>query len=256
MHQSLVMFVLAMSASFAVAEVLELRAASRDSEPIFILRGGQVSGVCPEIYAALERVDKDLKIRGVERRVSLPLAERGLANGSLDIDCSLGKSVRRDGYLRYLEEMVRTSMVVAVRADDPIADVKDIQELVELSKQGNSIIVRRGTVFAERLERLGAVIDDQSTDNKVNITKLINNRGRFYYNIDYLMEAQSKEEPARGKIRILPTAYESHATYIVVSQKLDPRVDRRIHAAMTELRKTGELQRIFKKYGVGTADTN
>jgi glutamate/aspartate transport system substrate-binding protein len=218
---------------------------------MFTVRGGKASGVCPDLYAALERVDKDLKIRGAERLLSLPLAERGLADGSLDINCSFGKSPQRETYLRYVDELVSTSMVIAVRADDPIVDIKNMQELVELSRQGNPIIVRRGTAFVERLQKLGAVIDHQSTDNKVNITKLINHRGRFYCNIDYLMAAQSKEAPAIGKIRILPTAFEPQVTYIVVSKKLPDSVDRRIHAAMAELRRTGELGQILGRYGLG-----
>lgn len=256
MRQWLVMLWLALHAPWAAAQPLELRTASRDSEPMYIVRDGGVSGVCPEIYAALERIDKDLKIRGVERLLSLPLAERGLADGSLDINCSFGRSPQRDTYMRFLEEMARTSMVIAVRVDDPIVNIKDLQELVKLSKQGNPIIVRRGTAFVERLEKLGAVVDHQSTDNKVNMTKLLNHRGRFYYNIDYLMAAQAREPAAIGKIRILPTAFEPQVTYIAVSKKLDPSADKRIRAAMAELRKSGELQRILQKYGVESAEAH
>lgn len=250
MRQSLVVLSLTLIAHGAAAQSLELRTAGRDSEPMHSVRDGKASGVCPDIYAALERTDKDLKIRGAERLLSLPLAERGLADGSLDINCSFGKSPQRDTYLRYLDEVTRTSMVVAVRFDDPIVDLKDIQELVRYSKQGHPIIVRRGTAFVERLEKQGALIDSQSTDNKTNLTKLINQRGRFYYNIDYLMAAQAKEEPALGKIRILPSTFEPQVTYIVVSKKLPPSVDLRIRAGIAELRKTGELQQILTKYGL------
>lgn len=256
MRQSSMVIFLAWLAPLTGLQALELRAASRDSEPVFIVRNGQPSGVCPDIYAALERIDKDFKFRGLERRLSLPLVDRGLATGSLDVDCSLGKSPQRDTYLRYVDEVLNTSMVVAVRADDPLVEIKDMQELVKLSKQGNPVIVRRGSVFADRLEQLGAVIDNQSTDNKANISKLINSRGRFYYNIDYLMAAQAKEPPGLGNIRILPTKFEPQVTYMVVSKKLDPSVDKRIQAAMAELRKSGELQRILAKYGVAPADTN
>jgi polar amino acid transport system substrate-binding protein len=255
MRVSLVLILLCLLAPWAAAQPLELRTAGRDSEPMFSVRDGKASGVCPEIYAALERVDKDLKIRGVERLLSLPLAERGLADGTLDINCSFGKSPQRDTYLRFVDELVRTSMVVAVRADDPIVDIKDMQELVKLSKQGNPIIVRRGTAFVERLQKLGAVIDQQSTDNKVNITKLINQRGRFYYNIDYLMAVQVQEEPGLGKMRILPTALEPQVTYIAVSKKLPLSVDMRIQAAMAELRKSGELQQILTRYGLKAPET-
>ena len=255
MRPFLVMLLLVLFAPWAAAEPLELRTASRDSEPMFIVRDGKVSGVCPDIYAALGRIDRDLKIRGVDRLLSLPLAERGLADGSLDINCSFGKSPQRDTYMRYLEEVVRTSMVVAVRVDDPIVDVKDLQELVRLSKQGDTIIVRRGTAFVERLEKLGAVIDNQSTDNKVNLSKLINRRGRFYYNIDYLMAAQLREPSAAGKIRMLPTAFEPQVTYIAVSNKVPPSVDKRIQAAMAELRTTGELQQILTRYGLSPSES-
>ena len=254
MRQSIVVPLLTLFAPLVTAQPLELRTTSRDSEPIFVMRDGQASGVCPDIYAALERVDKDLKIRGVERQLSLPLAERGLANGSLDIDCSLGKSPTRDVFLRYLEEITRPKMVVAVRTDDPIVDIKDIQELVQLSKRGNPIIVRRGTVFAERLQQLGALIDNQSTDNKVNISKLINRRGRFYYNIDYFLAAQAKEEPGAGKIRILPTSFETQPTYIVVSKRVPLSVDKRIHTAIDELRRSGELRQVLTKYGLAPAE--
>ena len=127
--------------------------------------------------------------------------------------------------------------------------------MVQLSQRGDRIIVRRSSVFAERLEQLGAKIDNQSTDNRVKMTKLINRRGGFYYNIDYLLATQAKEESGLGKIRILPNSFETQSAYIVVSNNLPASVDKRIRAAMAELRQTGELRQILAKYGSAPANS-
>lgn len=140
-------------------------------------------------------------------------------------------------------------MVVAVRADDPIDNLRDLEHLKLLSKD-DPVIVRRGTVFADRLKQLGVVVDDSSGDNADNLRKLVFKRGRFYYNIDYLMATQLRDPMFDQKVRVLPRAFEPQPMYLAVSKRVDPAVDGRIVAAFKVLRTRGELAEIFKKYGM------
>jgi glutamate/aspartate transport system substrate-binding protein len=233
----------------SLAMATELPTSGRDSAPFFILEEGKASGVCPEIYAALERVDPDLQIRGAEKMLSLAINERSLETGTNVVNCGMGKSPRRNRFVRYIELVTTTSMVVAVKSDDSIQTIRDVDELVQLSRQ-DPVIVRRATVFADRLKERGVVVDDLSADNLANLRKLIAGRGRFYYNIDYLLMAQMRDPAIAGKIRILPTAFEQQALYLVVSAKAKPSLDSKISAAFMTLRKRGELDVIFKRYGL------
>ncbi|QDL52953.1 substrate-binding periplasmic protein [Rhodoferax aquaticus] len=231
------------------SQATELSTSARDSEPFFVVKDGVASGVCPDLYAALERVDPSLQIRGANKVLSLSLNEQALALGTDAINCGFGQSPHRDGIVRYAQKITTSHMVVAVRADDPIEQLRDLQQLKTLSLE-HPVIVRRGTVFADRLKQLGVVVDDSSTDNAANLRKLVFKRGRFYYNIDYLMAAQMRDPMVSEKLRVLPTSLEPQPLFIVVSKKLDPGVDARITAAFKVLKANGELSAIFKKYGI------
>ncbi|OYU44759.1 MAG: hypothetical protein CFE44_11160, partial [Burkholderiales bacterium PBB4] len=219
---SLWTFVLALLLAFP-AQAGELATSGRDSEPFFRVKGGVVSGICPDIYAALERVDPSIQIRGAGKVLSLSLNERALEIGSDAINCGFGQSPHRDAFVRYTQLVTTRQMVVAVRADDPLVAVHDLHQLKLLSK-GSPVIVRRGTVFADRLKQLGVVVDDSSADNEDNLRKLVFKRGRFYYNIDYLMTAQLKAPMFDQKVRVLPTSLEAQPMYLVTSRKVDPAV--------------------------------
>lgn len=249
MHLLAIVALFVATLSPSMVNAIELRSSGRDSSPFFILNGGTAAGICPDIYTALERIDPDLQIRGADRKLSLSLNEKSLETGSNDINCGMGKSSRRDAFLRYIELVATTSMVIAVRDDDPIKAINDLNELAKLSK-GSPVIVRRATVFADRLKEHGVSTDDSSSDSTDNLRKLIAGRGRFLYNIDYLLAEQVRDPQVAGKIRILPTKFESQEMYVVVSKKLDVTVDAKISAAYASLRKSGELEAIFKKYGL------
>lgn len=231
------------------ATAIELPTSGRDSAPFFSLKAGKASGVCPEIYDALERVNPEIRIRGAEKLLSLSINERALETGANAINCGMGKSPHRDPFVRYVELVTTTTMQVAVRRDDPIQTIRDLDELAQLS-QKDPVIVRRATVFADRLKARGVVTDDSSADNAANLNKLLAGRGRFYYNIDYLFAAQMREGAMAEKVRILPTAMEKQSVYLVVSSKVDPSVDAKISAAFATLRKRGEIDAIFKRYGL------
>lgn len=231
------------------AHAVELTTSGRDSDPFFRFKDGVVSGICPDIYAALERVDPSIQIRGANKLLSLSLNERALETGSDAINCGLGQSPHRDALVRYTQLITTRRMVIAVRADDPLGDVRDLQQLKLLSKE-SPVIVRRGTVFADRLKQLGVVVDDSNSDNEANLRKLVFKRARFYYNIDYLMTAQLRAPMFNQKVRVLPTSLEDQPMYLVVSRKVAPAVDAQLAAAFKVLRNSGELSAIVKRHGL------
>ena len=231
------------------AQASELLTSGRDSAPFFIVKNGVASGICPDIYAALERIDPSIQIRGAAKVLSLSLNERALETGAEAINCGFGQSPHRDTFVRYTQLIAISHMVVAVRTEDPIGNVRNLEQLKQLSKDG-PVIVRRGTVFAERLKKLGFIVDDSSADNAANLRKLVFQRGRFYYNVDYLMAEQVRDPMFTKKVRVLATAFEPQSMYLVVSRKINREVDAHIVAAFTELRTSGELATIFKNYGM------
>jgi len=57
--------------------------------PKWMLRDGRADGVCPDILAAIEKIEPRLRFRGQTELRSVPTIERALENGEIDCSCAL-----------------------------------------------------------------------------------------------------------------------------------------------------------------------
>jgi glutamate/aspartate transport system substrate-binding protein len=240
--RALLAFALGLAAS-AGAWGMEVRVAAQDAiAPKWIHLPGQVAGICPDLMAAIERVEPRLHFSGYRRSRSLPAIEAGLETGKLDAACALVASPRRQAIAVAAGKSVyMTRHLRAARAGDP-ATVRDPQDLVRL---GALVTSQRGSVFTDALKAAGVRVDDATDDNGLNLHKMLGGHGRFAYLNELTLRHFIDSEQLAGQVRVLPVVLGSEPAYFWVSRKADPALAPMLAAAVDRLKAEGELDRIF-----------
>ncbi|PHV13037.1 substrate-binding periplasmic protein [Chitinimonas sp. BJB300] len=232
------------------ASALEIRTAAQDSQPKFIKDGETITGLCVDVFKAIERVDPELKFSELRDFMPLPRIEAWLEEGKLDAFCGLAKTDKRKAKLDFIETPIyATQSVLAARIDDKV-DIKGFDDLAKLGDDGVVLVVN-GTVHVDILAAHPSIkFDAGAKDTSTNLNKLIAGRGRFVFQNDFALADEIKRDHFVGKIKILPTQFELEGTerYFVVSKKATPGINDKLRAAVEKLSKSGELARIFLAY--------
>jgi glutamate/aspartate transport system substrate-binding protein len=238
----LLAFALGLAAASA-ANGMDVRVAAQEAiSPKWVQLPDRVAGICPDIMAALERVEPRLHFTGYHRSRSLPGIEAGLETGSLDAACALVPSKRRHKIAVPVGKYVYiTRHMLAARAGDP-AVVRDMQDLVRLAPLVTS---QRGSVFTDELKAAGVRVDDASDDNSLNLHKMLGGHGRFAYLNELTLKHYLRSEKLATRVRVLPVVLGAKPSYFWVSRKADPALAGMLGAAIDKLRADGELDRIF-----------
>jgi polar amino acid transport system substrate-binding protein len=225
---------------------MEARVAAQEAiAPKWIQLPERVAGICPDIIAAIERVEPRLHFTGYGRSRSLPGIEAGLESGKLDVACALIGSPRRHAIAVPAGKSVYlTRHMLAARAGDTAA-VRDMQDLVRL---GALVTSQRGSVFSEALKAAGVRVDDATDDNGLNLHKMLGGHGRFAYLNELTLRHYIRSEHLDDKVRVLPVALGAEPSYFWVSRKADPALAPMLGAAIDRLKADGELDRIFAQW--------
>ena len=228
------------------APVLEVRVAGQEAlAPKWVQSGGGVAGICPDILAALERVQPRLHFTGIRQSRSLSAIEDGLAGGRLDAACALLDSPRRAALARRVGKPVYTVRhLLAARSDDAV-EIRGVADLVRLRALVTS---HRSSPFTEQLKAAGVRIDDATDDNGVNLRKMLAGHGRFAYMNELTLRHYIHAGHLEGRVRILPVALASEPSYFWVSRKADPALAALLGAALDRLKASGELDRIYARW--------
>jgi len=230
------------------AHALEVRTAAQDSQPKFIKSGNSVSGLCVDVFRAIERVDPDLKFSALTNFMPLPRIEASMVEGSLDAFCGLAKTQDRLGKFDFIEPPVySTHTVLAARTDEKA----DPQTFDELRNLGNDtiVLVAAQTVHEDVLKKQpGIKVDAGGKSTSINLQKLLQNRGRFVFHNDFALADDIKRDNLAGKVKILSAKFVSEGRYFAVSKAAPAELKAKLAAAMDKLSKTGELKKIFEAY--------
>jgi polar amino acid transport system substrate-binding protein len=237
--------VLALAFGLAVpagARDMDVRVAAQEAiAPKWIQLPERTAGICPDIMAAVERVEPRLHFKGYRSSRSLPGIEAGLESGSLDAACALVGSPRRQAIAVAAGKPVYvTRHLLAARAGDQ-AVVRDMQDLVRL---GALVTSQRGSVFTDALKAAGVRVDDATDDNGVNLHKMLAGHGRFAYLNELTLKHYLRSEDLGARVRVLPVVLGAQPSYFWVSRKADPSLAPMLGAALDRLRADGELDRI------------
>lgn len=222
---------------------MDVRVAAQEAiAPKWILLPGRTAGICPDIMAAVERVEPRLHFTGYRRSRSLPGIETGLETGSLDAACALIVSGRRHAIAMPVGKSVYvTRHMLAARAGDT-AVVRNMHDLVQM---GALVTSQRGSVFTDELKAAGVQVDDATDDNGVNLHKMLGGHGRFAYVNELTLQHYLRTEKLDRRVRVLPVVLGAEPSYFWVSRKADPKLGTMLGAALDRLKADGELDRIY-----------
>jgi glutamate/aspartate transport system substrate-binding protein len=239
---ALLAFAFGLAAS-AGARGMEVRVAAQDAiAPKWIQLPERAAGICPDIMAAVERVEPRLHFSGYRRSRSLPGIEAGLESGSLDVACALIASERRHAIAVPAGKSVyMTRHLLAARAGDQ-AVVRDVRDLVRM---GALVTSQRGSAFTDALKAAGVRVDDATDDNGLNLHKMLGGHGRFAYLNELTLRRYLRNERLNARVRVLTVALGAEPAYFWVSRKADPALAPMLGAAIDKLKANGELERIF-----------
>jgi glutamate/aspartate transport system substrate-binding protein len=231
----------------AHAAALEVRVASQEAlEPKWLHDGERIVGICPDIMAAVERIEPRLRFVGYQRSSrSLSGIETGLDTGTLDAACGLVSSPHRLAIGQPVGKPIFfVRHYLAVRKDDPVT----ITSTADLARLGDLVTTQRASVFTEQLRKAGVRVDDATDDNRVNLRKILAGHGRFAYVNDLTLHYLIREENLEDRVRILPVILGDEPMYFWVGHKADPMLAPLLGAAIDKLKASGEIERIYARW--------
>jgi len=239
----------ACACAWALADTaaLDVRVASQAVlEPKWLHDGERIVGICPDIMAAIERIEPRLHFVGYQRNSrSLSGIETGLDMGSLDAACGLVSSPRRLAIGQPVgKPLFFVRHYLAVRKDDPVT----ITSTADLARLGDLVTTQRASVFTQRLREAGVRVDDATDDNRVNLRKILAGHGRFAYVNDLTLRYLIREENLEDRVRVLPVILGDEPMYFWIGHKADPALAPLLGAALDRLKASGELDRIYARW--------
>lgn len=213
--------------------------------PKWINRNGKVEGLCPDILAAIEKVEPQLRFAVQSEFRSVPQIEQGLESGNVACACALLDTERRRQLATIAGKplyMVRHRLAAA--ADDPVT----IGSFSELARLKPLITTSRGAGYSDQLRAMGLKVDDSTGDNLVNLKKIVAGHGRFFYMNELSMMWIVRESGLADKLRIVPGVLKEEPIYFWISKKTPAEPARLIDQALLKLRANGELARIYARW--------
>lgn len=237
---------LLLMAGGASGNTMKVRVLAQESiPPKWIVDGDGARGLCPDLFAAIERVDPRIHFTGYDRGRSLLVIEDALGSGRVDAACGLLDSpARRSVAIRSSVPVYEVRLRLAAVAGDTQV-VNNLDDLVRLHPLINTA---RGSAFIEQLKARGIQVDDSTGDNIVNLRKILHGHGRYTYMNELSLVYLIRTEHLENKVRILPAVFTADPLYFWVSRKANPALAPAIDQALARMKASGELARIYDRW--------
>lgn len=230
----------------AQAQQTVLRVMAQESiAPKWIMKGRHAEGLCPDILAALEKTEPRLRFTGTSEARSVPLIEKELEAGNLDVACALLDTAHRQEIAQIVGKPLYSVRHRIAAAIGDTAVVNGYDDLVKLNPLINT---SRGAGYTDQLRALGLQVDDSTGDNALNLRKILAGHGRFMYMNQLTLNWFIKSGHLQDKIRILPVVFKEEPVYFWVSRKAPPATVRLVDDALGRLSASGELARIYERW--------
>ncbi len=231
------------------AHAVSIKTMSQDNSAIkFNPSNAEKPGICTEVVNYLTKKYSELQITGLDIHAPLARIEQGLESGQIDAFFCLLKSPERAAKFNFNETPIyKVNHIIITKADDKV-EIKDMAALKSLSEQ-SPVMVAQGSALAKFLESQGVKVESSTKDEVANLNKLLLGRGRFYYAQDLSALASIHEGKLDlAKFRILPNSFKEEAQYVAFSKQATAATIQKISAAIDDMKKSGELDKIVSKY--------
>jgi ABC-type amino acid transport substrate-binding protein len=239
-----------LAAAAPTEQAILLRTAAQEgTEPKFIADGeDRIVGLCIDIMRAVEQIDPGLRFVGDQRWKPLIRAYSELASGQEDVQCAVQRSPDRERKFHFLGPPLYTIEYHFLARINDRVEIHSWDDVRKLAPNG-VVLINRGFAAGDILAALGGIdIDASSTNPQLNLNKLIAGRGRLYFHRGPGLQKLLERSGTADKVRILPQVMYSAKLYFATSKQLDSRVSARLASALFQLEKSGELERMMRKW--------
>jgi polar amino acid transport system substrate-binding protein len=233
-------------AANAAAAPLSLRMMAQESiPPKWIGHQGKLSGLCPDIIAAMVAAEPGLRFHPHIASRSVPVIEHSLEAGLIDVACALLDTTRRQQIARIAGPPVYTVRHKVAGASGDAAVITSMDDLVKLKALVNT---SRGSGYVDQLLAAGLQVDGTSGDNAVNLRKVLAGHGRFMYMNELTLNWFIRQEKLQDKIKVWPATFKEEPIYFWVSKKAPPDAHELVSRTLDKLQQNGTLANIYQRW--------
>lgn len=233
-------------ASTAVgAQQAPLRAMAQEGSAPKFMDAAPTSGLCPDILAAIERTDKSLKFSIAPQAAPIRRMESELKAGRLDILCALLDTPWRNGIAYRISTPIYMvqERLVGRRDDDDV-----IRNLQDLAQSGATVVTQSGASYASELRNAGVQVVESPGGSAMALHQVQNNRARFYYTNALTGAYYIRTEGLGQKLHLMPGVLQSSPSYLWAGHHIDSATVQKLEKALLQLKRSGELDRIYQHY--------
>ncbi len=242
----LVLLLYATGQGLVNAQPAALRTAAQEgSAPKFMDASGPASGHCPDIFAAIERADKTLRFAIDAIPTPVKRLEMGLKDGQLDVVCALLDTPLRNEIAHRIATPLFTLQERLVGRRDDTDAIHSVQDLVQ---SGDLVVTQSGASYAADLRRHGVRVIETPGGSAVALRNVAGKRARFYYTNELTGAHYIKAEGLSDQLRLHPGVMQSSLSYLWAGRHVDAATVRRLEQAVAQLKRSGELDRIYQRY--------
>jgi len=245
MHRATLLPLLLASLPVLAADVTVHTMAQTSLPPKWIGRDSGVEGVCPDILAAMAHAEPQLHFVGHQNFGSVPMIEKALESGHIACACALLDTPERRRIARRSQQPLYTVHQRVAIASHDNANVASLDELVRLQSR---VATSRGAGYADMLRAMGLDVDDSTSDNLVNLKKILAGHDRFFYMNDLTTTWLLREYNLQSQIRMLPATLKDEPVYFWISRQATWQQTRLLESALQKIQASGELARIYERW--------
>ncbi|MES2299176.1 MAG: transporter substrate-binding domain-containing protein [Pseudomonadota bacterium] len=230
----------------AASAAIEVRLMAQESiAPKWIAHEGASTGLCPDIVAAIEKIEPRLRFSSMGVGRSVPVIEKGLESGAVAAACALLDTPHRRQIAHIVGKPLYT---VRHRLAGVAGEKADINNLADLIRLNAVVTTTRGAGYTEQLRALGLQVDDTSGDVALNLRKVLGGHGRFVYLNELTLGWYIRAEGLDTKMYLLPAVLKEEPIYFWMSQRADPAAVALVEHAINSLADSGELKNIYQRW--------
>lgn len=230
----------------ATASDIVLRVTGQESlPPKWIQQDGPSTGVCPDVLAAIARIEPRIRFTGLDDIRSVPVIEQNLRTGATDIACALLSTPTRHEIATPIQQPLYITRQRLAAAADDTADIRSLDDLARLNPLVNT---SRGAGYVEMLRERGIAVDDSTGSNLTNLKKMLAGHGRYFYMNELTLRWLIRENGLQEKVKLMPAVFKEEPVYLWVSKKAPRQAAPLLAAAIKRLSDSGELARIYARW--------
>ncbi len=248
MHRILTALILVMlTAGPGLSRTIVLKTSLQDSPPKGIHEGNQVSGICHDIFAALNQRLKGegIRIEYLDRDLAfLPWkrSQQFLETGRLDLVAGMARTPERERKYQFSRVPLYTvRSILATRTGSPGIE----GGLAGLA--GRYVIAVRGTRTARLLARVPGVHVTLADSPFMALRMLLAKRGDVVFYHDLGLVYLLKIHHWRDRIRLGPVIDE-YDQFMAYSRMLTPEIRKTIDNRLERMKKDGTMAKIMARY--------